>query len=178
MTDDLFNQVTAHAAERDLTFSEVVRRATENHLRRAEFDNARLDRPDGPTHVEISQDTGGQGGNDILVDGVVVPNLRVHPVTEDSDVKRYSLALDGRFATEPMTWGELWPQVWFLANAMAVAAGYSCHGPDARFLNRHGSNENPGGVGHHTIVVNVASSLDPNAVAQAVADEARARGIT
>ena len=49
----------------------------------------------------------------------------------------YDLWCDDRFGiTVPESEVERW--AWFLANAMAVAAGYTSHGPNSRPINRHG----------------------------------------
>src|SRR5579864_2929821 len=49
----------------------------------------------------------------------------------------YSLLCDGRFGvTAAKSEIERW--AWFLANAMAVSAGYTSHGKGSRPINRHG----------------------------------------
>lgn len=49
----------------------------------------------------------------------------------------FNLTLDNRFGIDaPESELERW--AWFLANAMAVAAGYTSHGRNSRRINRHG----------------------------------------
>lgn len=99
----------------------------------------------------------------LMVDGHEVPYIQVVDVTDEwraappSDPEKwaddayrlqrvavetgervFSLTLDGRFgitATESEV--ERW--TWFLANSMAVSAGYTSHGTNSRRLNRHGT---------------------------------------
>ena len=68
----------------------------------------------------------------LSVDGYKVPYVTARPL----DVKRtrWHLDLDGRFQIEI---GEENFQdfIWFLANAMAISAGYSCHGENCVPMN-------------------------------------------
>jgi hypothetical protein len=49
----------------------------------------------------------------------------------------FNLDLDGRFGHTCIE-SELFGWTFFLANAMAVSAGYTSHGPSSRRINRHG----------------------------------------
>lgn len=62
----------------------------------------------------------------VVCDGFAVPYLTVHP-REDGTVR---LCLDGRFLIEA-TGEEARKWIWFIANAMAVSAGYSCFGDNS-----------------------------------------------
>lgn len=73
------------------------------------------------------------GTHKITIDGFHVPHIEAHPKRESDSV---DLVLDGRFSitatqAEVERWG------WFLAQAMAIAAGYSSHGEDSRPTNRY-----------------------------------------
>lgn len=50
----------------------------------------------------------------------------------------YALVLDNRFLVEAATESEINRWSWFLANAMAVSAGYTSHGENSRRRNPHG----------------------------------------
>jgi len=73
----------------------------------------------------------------MLVDGVPVPHVKVVEMfaVEHSDgftlsasgPDSYQVVLDDRFAIMVATYDELWRWGWFLANAMAVAAGRPSH---------------------------------------------------
>jgi hypothetical protein len=65
------------------------------------------------------------GGDTIVCDGHLVPYIKAHPSKE-----RVSFVLDGRFGIDvPPSLADQF--VAFVANAMAVAAGYSCHGENS-----------------------------------------------
>lgn len=64
-------------------------------------------------------------GHSVIVDGRVVPFLHAHDGGDS-----WRLVLDGRFrASFPKDRHDL---LWFLANAMAVAAGYPCLEAEAK----------------------------------------------
>lgn len=67
--------------------------------------------------------------NYLTVDGYQVPRIQVNTVkNEHDDILTYSLLLDRRFFLGDIP-PALFNQVaWFVANAMAVGAGYPCHG--------------------------------------------------
>lgn len=67
-------------------------------------------------------------------DGYRVPHLAAQPLVDESGNQLVALVLDERFMIEG-TVGEVAKWIPFLANAMAVAAGYSCHGDNCRPLN-------------------------------------------
>lgn len=50
----------------------------------------------------------------------------------------YLFTLDGRFGHGPIPESEINRWAWFLANAMAVSAGYTSHGENSRRRNPHG----------------------------------------
>lgn len=83
----------------------------------------------------------------VVVDGYPVPHLtasKVDPTRGSFTGDAFgeaTLTLDDRYQTKAMRWGEFWPMAWFLANAMAVVSGYSCHGPNATRINPHGPPE-------------------------------------
>ena len=61
----------------------------------------------------------------------------VYIVARSDTEDKLTVTLDGRFSIDVpidqiQTWG------WLVANAMAVAAGYSCHGPNSRLANPYG----------------------------------------
>lgn len=66
----------------------------------------------------------------VLSEGCSVPHLSAI-VMKSGDI---SLALDRRFLVEGSP-EEVRKWVWFIAHAMAVAAGWSCHGPNSRKVN-------------------------------------------
>jgi hypothetical protein len=75
----------------------------------------------------------------ICVDGTEVPYIECwrvgfEPEGEDS---LFSLTLDNRFGID-CTETELRKWIWFVANAMAVAAGRTSHGPNSNPRNPHG----------------------------------------
>lgn len=68
----------------------------------------------------------------LTVDGYHVPHLTAQlvPGTED----HWNLVCDGRFMLDAPG-EEIRRWLWFVANCMAVAAGYSCHGENCRPIN-------------------------------------------
>lgn len=50
----------------------------------------------------------------------------------------YYATIDDRFCSCPLPESEVNRWGWFLANAMAVSAGYTSHGKNSRPINRHG----------------------------------------
>ncbi len=60
----------------------------------------------------------------IVIGGYRLPNILAYEGEEDM----WTLVLDERFATEPIHIDVLRPMLPFLANCMAVSAGYSCFG--------------------------------------------------
>jgi hypothetical protein len=76
--------------------------------------------------------------NYLTVDGFEVPRIQVHTVkNEQDDVTSYSLVLDRRFMLLEIPPSLFHQVAWFVANAMAVAAGYSCHGENCRTVNEY-----------------------------------------
>jgi hypothetical protein len=74
-----------------------------------------------------------QPGHEVVLDGCKVPHIEVWGPFENG---HYSIAVDGRFLAPGFDRGQMEQVVWLLAHGMAVAAGYACHGSDAR-LNPH-----------------------------------------
>ncbi len=68
----------------------------------------------------------------LTVDGYEVPYLRAHLRKGTEDL--WDILLDRRFGYE-LTDAELHKVLPLLANAMAIAAGYSCHGEHCRPTN-------------------------------------------
>lgn len=67
----------------------------------------------------------------LTLDGYRVPHLTVNPCQDG----RFDISVDNRFCLhEAVTAQELDNWLPILANAMAVAAGYSCHGEHCRPL--------------------------------------------
>lgn len=70
---------------------------------------------------------------EVMVEGQSIPGIKVY----ETDDGQLSVTLDGRFGVTT-TRDELERWAWFIANAMAVAAGYTCFGRDARPSNPFG----------------------------------------
>ena len=66
----------------------------------------------------------------ISVDGYLVPVVRGRKNPDGS----WSLLLDDRFAIDVKE-NEIQDWMWFLSNAMAVSAGYSCFGENCKPIN-------------------------------------------
>lgn len=66
------------------------------------------------------------------VDGFKVPYLTAHPT--NPQMTKWDIVLDGRFGLDLDT-EQLQDVIPFIANAMAVAAGYSSHGENCQPLN-------------------------------------------
>lgn len=92
-------------------------------------------------------------GDQVRVDGVPVPYLTVHeydPETSESATSTgaYWFTLDHRFGKPAASRDEAWTWAWFIAQCMAVAGGYTCHGPNAARRNPHGAPSEPEYVPH------------------------------
>lgn len=70
--------------------------------------------------------------NYLVVDGFDVPDITVNAVKNpQGDIVSYEFIADNRFSlpdVPPVLFNSV---AWFIANAMAVAAGYSCHGENS-----------------------------------------------
>lgn len=65
----------------------------------------------------------------VSLDGYKVPHVTVHPQPDG----KVGVTIDNRFTThEPVSEEEFARWIWLLANAMAVAAGYTAHGEHCR----------------------------------------------
>lgn len=146
---DLHAGLTEAADADDRSTNSLLNAAIREYLDRRHSTPPRVDGPDGPPIVELRPMTE-PGAFRVAVDGFPVPRLKAYRAdppegyttnSTDALLGWHTLSLDDRFATKAMPWGELWTTCWFLANAMAVAAGYSCHGPNATRTNPHGPNE-------------------------------------
>lgn len=136
------------AEEADRSLSYIVRAAVDHWRAQRDADRARLDSPEQPPLVDVTGPWGSGGEYHLQVDGVPVPYIAVHKTSEwqvtstsgevQNGEARYVLTCDNRFQTSEMSWGELWTQAWFWAQAMAVAAGWTCHGQNARRSAPHG----------------------------------------
>lgn len=80
------------------------------------------------TTLEIKQNS--HGDNVIIIDGYEVPNITVYDHGET-----WGLTLDRRFGAPSIPKDDALPILWFIANAMAVAAGYTSFGEHSRKLN-------------------------------------------
>lgn len=69
--------------------------------------------------------------NYLTVDGFAVPDIQVNTAKNpQGEITSYELVLDRRLSIRVPP--SLFENVaWFVANAMAVAAGYSCHGENS-----------------------------------------------
>ena len=67
-------------------------------------------------------------GHEVTIDGYLVPRVEVG---EDEETGKWNLFLDRRFGVEAQNIEELDRWLWIVANAMAIGAGYSCHGENS-----------------------------------------------
>ena len=67
-------------------------------------------------------------GREVTIDGFLVPRIEVG---EDPASGKWCLFLDGRYGTEPVEIEELHRWLPLIANALAIGAGYSCHGENS-----------------------------------------------
>lgn len=69
---------------------------------------------------------------EVTINGYAVPRVEAH---ESSDGTACHISLDGRFgAVIPAEHAHA--VIWLLANAMAIGAGYSCHGENSTSMNK------------------------------------------
>lgn len=83
------------------------------------------------------------GFHAVLVEGIEVPRLKVMELEPGTPggletERSYVLTVDDRFGTIAVPYEELWRWLWVMAQAMAVSAGFTNHGPEARLANPHG----------------------------------------
>lgn len=64
----------------------------------------------------------------LAVDGYLVPYITACKTDGGENDGQLHLTVDGRFGVTCADEAEAQKWVWFIANAMAVTAGYSCHG--------------------------------------------------
>lgn len=135
----LLDEAREVGEEDDRSVNGILNHALAVYLEQRRADKARLDRPDEPDVVRVTGPYHSNGDYLLEVEGIPVPHVRVHVIQGTPDVEpRYVLMLDDRFQTTELTWGEMWTQAWFWANAMAISAGWTSHGPNARRLAPHG----------------------------------------
>lgn len=148
----LNEQLQSIADDEDRTFTSVVVDACRSHLGvhgRTKVTRDELEVPDGdgnPPTVELVPrlSSGGEAAyHAVLVEGIEVPHLRVMELDPGTPgglehERSYVLTVDDRFGTVAVPYAELWRWLWVMAQAMAVSAGFTSHGPDARLLNPHG----------------------------------------
>lgn len=85
------------------------------------------------TEILWTTDTRGK----IVTDGYMLPYVTVVKHTKPESDGLIDLLLDDRFAITIHDQEELQYWIPFLANAMAICAGFSCHGENSKPLNRH-----------------------------------------
>mgnify|MGYP005822958257 CR=1 FL=1 len=73
--------------------------------------------------------------HEIVIDDHLVPYLKAYR----TGVDEWSLSLDNRFVVSNCSKEELKKWVWFIANAMAIAAGYTSFGKNSKPYNRFGN---------------------------------------
>lgn len=144
----LHERLESAADRSDRSFNAELNRAVDRYLSETiTLENADPDLVQLAWHPETEQVA------DLIVDSLKVPYLTVTSVVDGSvttgtePVAGWLLDLDRRFSVQAHSWDELWRWVWFIANAMAVSAGYTCHGPNASRINRHGLSESIEGSG-------------------------------
>lgn len=140
-------------ADNDRPISWAVNRAVEHYLEAQTPPDPDIVEPygdDGPSTVWLTggTDDSGRFNRRLIVEDFAVPYITVTELAPGEpgghdDVPSYVLSLDGRFGTVALTKSELFKQAWFWSHAMAISAGYSCHGPNSRPLNRHGMSPEP-----------------------------------
>ena len=67
-------------------------------------------------------------GREVTIDGYLVPGIEVG---EDPETGKWCLFLDRRYGTPPVEIEELHRWIPLIANALAIGAGYSCHGENS-----------------------------------------------
>ena len=67
-------------------------------------------------------------GREVAIDGFLVPRVEV---VEDPATGLWCLFLDRRYGTPPVDIDELHRWLPVIANALAIGAGYSCHGENS-----------------------------------------------
>ena len=75
----------------------------------------------------------------LSVNGCRLYKVELTPMAppENWDEDSFFLKIDGRFAKENVSRDEIKRWGYILANAMAVSAGYTHHGPDSQPMNKH-----------------------------------------
>lgn len=142
---DLHAGITEAADALDISTNAALNAALREWLDRRRAEAPR--HPDEHSALPLVELRAMSGSNQwrVVVDGYPVPHLTASKVETRSYTGdafgEATLTLDDRFGTQAMRWDEFWRTAWFLANAIAVASGYSCHGPNATRINPHGPPE-------------------------------------
>lgn len=145
---DLHRDLAVLAKNREVSINRALSSAVREYLHVRQT-REELEVPDGdgnPPLVQISRrhcNDDGVWTCGVVVEQTLVPYVVVYELPSGSrggfeDEVGYMIGLDDRFGTSVMTYEEMWKQMWFWAQAMAVAAGFTSHGPNSRRLNRHG----------------------------------------
>lgn len=147
----LSEQLEDLANDRDRSFSHEVITACRAHVgassRAATREELEVEDGDGePPTVELVPRHSygdGIGYHAVLVEGIEVPHLKVAELEPGTNgglehERSYVLSVDDRFGTIAVPYAELWRWLWIMAQAMAVSAGFTCHGENARLSNPHG----------------------------------------
>jgi hypothetical protein len=79
----------------------------------------------------VESQTGNSDKLGVVVDNFLVPNIEALK-NQDGLI---SFTLDHRYGTKPMTLEEAEDFIWFVANSMAVAAGFSSFGENSKPVN-------------------------------------------
>ena len=97
-------------------------------------DDPRGQHPQAGQHAAADVDCGQAGrmarapGREVTIDGFLVPRVEVG---EDPATGLWCLFLDRRYGTPPVDIDELHRWLPMIANALAIGAGYSCHGENS-----------------------------------------------
>ncbi len=139
----LHTGLTKAAEDLDLSVNALLNRAVAEWLVRQDT----LPELELAPAVELRPMTGPNAYR-VAVDGYAVPFLTASKcdppagVSSNGDAFGWAtLILDNRFQTAALRWDQFWPAAWMIANALAIGAGFSCHGPNATRLNPHGPAE-------------------------------------
>jgi hypothetical protein len=101
--------------------------------------------------IEFTERQVDDGGFDVVIDNFKIPKIKAHKLPSG----KISFTLDHRFGSPTFeNLGQAEDFIWFVANAMAVAAGYSSFGensiPTNPFADRYrigtSSSESIGGI--------------------------------
>lgn len=103
----------------------------------------------------------------IEIEGFTLPHVTVKPGAAGG----YDLTLDRRFGMHAETLDEVRRWAWFLANAMAVAAGFTSFGENSSVRNDYGPS-----IMSHKEPVNVVQNFAPGVVFNESTPKSETRG--